>query len=97
MKGITLNRNELKEAVADKAGLDVGQADRALSAVLDAITGALASGDKVTLAGFGTFETRERAARTGRNPQTGESMEIAASTAAAFKPAAALKKAVSER
>lgn len=68
--------------------LSGADADRAIGAVLDAITEALVAGDKVSLPGFGIFETRERAARTGRNPQTGEALEIAASTAAAFKPAA---------
>jgi DNA-binding protein HU-beta len=62
--------------------------------VLDGIADQLADGNQVVLSGFGTFETRERAARTGRNPQTGESIDIAASTSAAFKPAAALKRRV---
>ncbi|WP_340537294.1 HU family DNA-binding protein [Nocardioides sp. GXZ039] len=90
-----MNRTELREAIATETGLSGAQADQALSAVLDAITGALAKGDKVTLPGFGTFETRERAARQGRNPQTGETIDIAASVAPAFKAGAALKKAVS--
>ncbi|MBF4163663.1 HU family DNA-binding protein [Nocardioides acrostichi] len=87
-----MNKRELVEAIAKGADIDLTTADKALSALTDAITGALKSGDKVALAGFGTFETRHREARTGRNPQTGESMEIAASTSAAFKPAAALKR-----
>lgn len=91
-----MNRNELREAIANETGLNGTQADAALSATLDSISNALAQGDKVTLAGFGTFETRERAARAGRNPQTGEAIQIAASTAPAFKPAAALKKLVSK-
>ena len=70
------------------------QADKALEAVIASITNAVAGGDKVTVPGFGTFESRERSARTGRNPQTGETMEIAASKAPAFKPAAAFKNAV---
>ena len=90
-----MNRTELRDAIASEAGLSNAQADKALTATLDAITAALAKGDKVTLPGFGTFETRERAARQGRNPQTGESIDIAASTAPAFKAGAALKKAVS--
>jgi DNA-binding protein HU-beta len=89
-----MNKTELRDAVAEAAGLSAAQADKALNAVLDSITSTLASGDKVTLPGFGTFETRERAARSGRNPQTGESIEIAASTAPAFKAGAQLKQAV---
>jgi DNA-binding protein HU-beta len=92
-----MNKTELRDAVAEATGLSGTQAESALNAVLDAITSALASGDKVTLTGFGTFETRERAARTGRNPQTGEELEIAATTAPAFKAGAQLKQAVSNR
>lgn len=90
-----MNRTELREAIATETGLSGAQADQALSAVLDTITATLAKGGKVTLPGFGTFETRERSAREGRNPQTGETMQIAASTAPAFKAGSALKKAVS--
>lgn len=90
-----MNRTELREAIATETGLSGAQADQALTAVLDTITSALAKGEKVTLPGFGTFETRERSARQGRNPQTGATIDIAASTAPAFKPGAALKKAVS--
>jgi DNA-binding protein HU-beta len=89
-----MNRRDLAEAIAADTGLDVRAADAALGAALSAITGALAAGDKVTLPGFGTFETRARSERSGRNPQTGEAMTIAASTAPAFKPASALKQAV---
>ncbi|GAA5147249.1 HU family DNA-binding protein [Nocardioides marinquilinus] len=89
-----MNRSELKDAIASATGLSGAQADQALGATLDAITSTLAKGEKVTIAGFGTFETRERSARQGRNPQTGESIDIAASTAPAFKAGAALKKAV---
>ncbi|WP_166138107.1 HU family DNA-binding protein [Nocardioides ochotonae] len=92
-----MNKTELRDAVAAAADLTNAQADKALNAVLDSITSALASGDKVTLPGFGTFETRDRAARQGRNPQTGESMEIAASTNPAFKAGAQLKAAVSKK
>ena len=91
-----MNKTELRDTVAEASGLSAAQADKVLNAVLDSITSALSSGDKVTLPGFGTFETRERAARQGRNPQTGESIEIAASTAPAFKPGAQLKQAVSK-
>lgn len=90
-----MNRTELREAIATETGLSGAQADQALSAVLDTITATLAKGEKVTLPGFGTFETRERSAREGRNPQTGETMQIKASTAPAFKAGSALKKAVS--
>lgn len=90
-----MNKREIVSTIAEKAGLTQTAAESALDAALEAIGGALADGDKVALAGFGTFEVRERAARTGRNPQTGEQMEIAASKAPAFKPAAALKKTVS--
>ena len=92
-----MNKTELRDAVASAADLTGAQADKALNAVLDTITSALANGDKVTLPGFGTFETRDRAARQGRNPQTGESMEIAASTSPAFKAGAQLKAAVSKK
>lgn len=91
-----MNKTELRDAVAEAAGLSHAQADKALNAVIDAVTSALASGEKVTLPGFGTFETRDRAARQGRNPQTGESMEIAASTTPAFKAGAQLKQAVNK-
>ncbi len=90
-----MNRTELREAIATETGLSGAQADQALSAVLDTITATLAKGEKVTLPGFGTFETRERSAREGRNPQTGETMQIKASTAPAFKAGSGLKKAVS--
>ena len=89
-----MNKTELRDAVAEAAGLSGAQADKALNAVIDSITSALSSGDKVTLPGFGTFETRARSARQGRNPQTGESIDIAASTTPAFKPGAQLKQAV---
>lgn len=91
-----MNKTELRDAVAQATGLSGAQADKALNAVIDSITSALASGEKVTLPGFGTFETRDRAAREGRNPQTGESMHIAASTTPAFKAGAQLKQAVSK-
>jgi DNA-binding protein HU-beta len=93
-KGAGMNKTELRDAVAEATGLSGAQADKALNAVLDSITSALSSGDRVTLPGFGTFETRERSARQGRNPQTGESIDIAASTTPAFKPGAQLKNAV---
>ncbi len=91
-----MNRSELAAAVAEETGLSLAQATTALNASLDAIAKAVASGDIVALTGFGSFEPRQRAARTGRNPQTGEQLEIAASTAPAFKPATAFKRLVSE-
>ena len=89
-----MNKKELVASVADKAGVDNKAAEAALDAVFDAISGALVAGDKVAVPGFGTFEVRERSARTGRNPQTGETIDIAASKAPAFKPASALKQSV---
>ena len=89
-----MNKRDLVDAVANKSDLDRRSAESAIDAAVEAISGALADGDKVTLPGFGTFEVRERNARTGRNPQTGETIEIAASKAPAFKPASALKTAV---
>jgi len=89
-----MNKRVLIETVATTAGLDIPSAESALDAVVGAISKALAEGDKVAIPGFGTFEVRDRSARTGRNPQTGEAIEIAASKAPAFKPAAALKQAV---
>jgi DNA-binding protein HU-beta len=90
-----MNRKDLVEQVAAGTGLAAGQADAAVTAALDAITRAVAAGDRVTLPGFGTFERRERAARSGRNPQTGEAMEIPAGVSPAFKPATGFKQAVS--
>jgi len=90
-----MNRTELKNAVAEHAGLSGADADRALDGVLETIAATLAAGDKVTIAGFGTFEARHRAARTGRNPQTGESLKIGASTTAGFKPGSELKRRLS--
>ena len=79
-----MNRKDLVETMAQQAELSSAQAD------------AVASGDRVAVAGFGTFEPRERSARTGRNPQTGQPIEIAASVAPAFKPATAFKQAVAK-
>ncbi len=81
-----MNKAELVDAIAAKASLTKKDADAALSAALEAIQEAVASGDKVTLVGFGTFEQRVRAARDGRNPQTGEPIKIPATTVAAFSP-----------
>lgn len=92
-----MNKRELIETLAAETGLSVRSAEVALEAVVTTITRTLARGDKVTIPGLGTFETRTRAARTGRNPQTGQAIEIAAGTAPAFKAATALKQAVSGR
>ena len=92
-----MNRKELIEHVARTTDLSAADAEAAVSAVLDGVIGAVANQDRVTLAGFGTFEARHRQARSGRNPQTGEAIEISASVAPAFKPAAAFKQAVSGR
>lgn len=73
-------------SIADNAGLTQSQAESALSATLDAIQGALKDGDSVSLVGFGTFSASERPAREGRNPRTGETIQIAAKTVAKFKP-----------
>ena len=89
-----MNKTELIDAVADAADLSKADAGRAVDAVVDTITGALKGGDSVTLVGFGTFLVRERAARTGRNPQTGATIEIKAANAPAFKAGKALKDAV---
>ncbi len=89
-----MNKTELVNAIAAKAGLSKKDADAALAATVEAVTEALKAGDKVALVGFGTFEVRERAARTGKNPATGETIEIAACKAPAFKAGKALKDAV---
>ena len=92
--GHEMNKGELKDAVAEASGLSGADAERALEAVLDTITKTVAKGDKVTIPGFGTFEPRERSARTGRNPQTGAEIQIAASTVPGFKAGAKFKAAV---
>lgn len=89
-----MNKTELVAAVATKADLSKKDAEAAVKAVLDAVTEALADGEKVALVGFGTFEVKERAARTGQNPRTGEAIEIPASKVPSFKAGAALKNAV---
>ena len=89
-----MNKVELIAAVAAKAGLSKKDAEKAVAAVVASVEEALVKGDKVQLIGFGTFEVRERAARTGRNPQTKEEITIAASKQPVFKAGAALKKAV---
>lgn len=89
-----MNKSELIEAVAQGADISKAAAGRAVDALVDSVTTALKEGDQVTLVGFGTFTVRERAARTGRNPQTGQTINIAASKQPAFKAGKALKDAV---
>jgi len=89
-----MNKAELIEAVASATNLSKADATRATEGVLSTISNALSKGDQVTLVGFGTFSVRERAARTGRNPQTGAAIEIKASKTAGFKAGKALKDAV---
>ncbi len=89
-----MNKSEFIDAVADSAELSKADAGRAVDAMVTAITRALKKGDTVTLVGFGTFSARKRAARTGRNPRTGEEIKIKASMNPAFKPGKALKDAV---
>jgi DNA-binding protein HU-beta len=89
-----MNKTELTKVVAEKAELTQKMHLQTTQAVLDTITTALASEEKVQILGFGTFEVRERSARTGRNPQTGEEMQIVASKVPAFKAGKELKDAV---
>ncbi len=89
-----MNKTELINAVAAKAEISKKDADKAVAAVLASIEEALVAGEKVQLIGFGTFEVKERAARTGHNPKTGEAIEIAAAKLPSFKAGAALKNAV---
>ena len=89
-----MNKNELIDAIAAEADLSKASAGRALDAAVGAITEALSKQDTVSLVGFGTFSVKHRAAREGRNPRSGETIQIAASSAPAFKPGKALKDAV---
>ena len=91
-----MNKTELVAAIADQAGLSKKDAEKALKAFTDTVTAELKKGEKVQLVGFGTFEVSERAAREGRNPQTGKAMKIAASKAPKFKAGKALKVAVNK-
>ena len=89
-----MNKGELIESVAASAGLSKADAGRAVDAVVDSISGALSGGGSVSLVGFGTFSVKKRAARQGRNPRTGETIQIAASNVPGFKAGKALKDAV---
>lgn len=92
-----MNKSELIDAIAAKTDMSKAAAGRALEAVLDTITDAVAKGDGVSVIGFGTFEARKRAARTGKNPQTGAAIKIAATTVPAFKPGKAFKDKVAAK
>jgi len=89
-----MNKTDFVSAVAEKASMSKKDAEKALNAVIDVVKDALVAGEKVQLVGFGSFEVRERAARTGHNPRTKEVIEIPASRLPVFKPGKALKSAV---
>ena len=89
-----MNKSELIDAIADDADISKADAGRALDAMMDAVTKALKKDDSVSLVGFGTFSVKHRAARTGRNPRTGESIKIKASNIPSFKAGKGLKDAV---
>jgi len=91
-----VNKSELVAVLAEKTNTSKKSAEESLNAFVDVVTEALVNGDKVQLVGFGTFETRKRAARKGRNPQTGAEMKIAASTVPVFKVGKALKDIVNK-
>ena len=91
-----MNKTELIAAVAEKAGLTKKDAERAINATIDAITESLAKGDKVQVAGLGSFEVKNREARTGRNPLTKETIQIPATRVPAFKASKTLKDAVAK-
>lgn len=89
-----MNRKELVEALATKTESTKADAERAVAGLIDIISATLKKGDSLTLVGFGTFEVRKRAARTGRNPKTGEALKIKAAKVPAFKAGATLKATV---
>ena len=91
-----MNKSELVAAMAAKAELSKKDSEKALKAFIDVVTEELTKGEKIQLVGFGTFEVSERAAREGRNPQTGETMKIAASKAPKFKAGKALKDVINK-
>ncbi|SHE74349.1 DNA-binding protein HU-alpha [Modicisalibacter ilicicola DSM 19980] len=91
-----MRKPELAAAIAERADLSKDKASQVLNVILDEITGSVAKGQDVSLIGFGSFTVRERAARTGKNPQTGESLKIPASKTVAFKAGKSLKDAVSK-
>ena len=89
-----MNKAELIEAMAESADISKAAAGRALDGMVDAVTNAMKAGDTLSLVGFGTFSVKERAAREGRNPQTGETIKIKASRIPSFKAGKALKDAI---
>lgn len=91
-----MRKPDLVDAIADRSGLTKDKASTALSVILDEITKALERKEAVNLIGFGSFEPRERGARMGKNPQTGEAIQIKASTTVGFKPGKTLKEAVND-
>jgi DNA-binding protein HU-beta len=93
-KGFSVNKSELIDAVAASSDISKAAAGRAIDAVVESVTDALKRGEQVTLIGFGTFSVKERSARTGRNPQTGATINIAAAKVPGFKAGKALKDAV---
>ncbi len=91
-----MKKSELVAIIAEKADLKKVEAEKALNAFVDAVTEGLIKGEKIALVGFGTFETKKRAARKGKNPQTGAEISIAASTVPSFKAGKGLKDAVNK-
>ena len=91
-----MNKTELIAVVAERTGVTKKDAERVISATFDTIAAQLAAGEKVQVTGFGIFEVKEREARVGRNPLTGEAIQIAASRTPAFKPGKALKDSVAK-
>lgn len=92
-----MNKADVIAAVAEKSGLSKKDAEKAFNATLDTITESLQAGEKISIVGFGAFETRYRPARVGRNPKTKEEIPIASATVPAFKPGKALKDAVDKK
>ena len=86
-----MTKADLIDSIASKLDMPKGQAERAVNTIFDDIVGALRNGDKVNISGFGTFQVSDRKARTGRNPKTGEAIQINASRSAKFKPGKTLK------
>lgn len=91
-----MNKSELVNSIAEKSGLNKKNSEKALDALIESISETLSKGDKITLVGFGTFEVRSRAERTGRNPQTKEEIVIPASKAPVFKAGKTLKDTVNK-
>lgn len=95
-EGNLVNKADLISIMAEKSGLTKKDSEKALNSFVEAVEGALAKRDKVQLVGFGTFEVRERSARKGRNPQTGEEIDIPAASMPAFKAGKALKDSINK-